>query len=303
MKRSTIWLAGLFLWTSLLAAKPLHTAALPDNPPIPATALAPATSDLTVTSPTFMDAVNGWVKRISSEQGFEAWKQASWTSSPLGPGTHGWIVLLKAGTAEVGYMVIYAADPNDPTKYRLAEYGRGSKPLFSLNTLYQSLVQLELIHSSYKAERWYSGPLYAVWKVTSGREQFIIDAKSGEVLPLTSDKQLEEVPSDKEPVSSVLTKHSIMSSLQLESFDPYDRLPWVKGTPVSLDTFGTLANALKQQSRLTYVAELYNGSITLPLAVTGYHQWTNEEAFLLLEQDGPRAIPYSAASKLGKLFH
>ncbi|WP_051620330.1 hypothetical protein [Paenibacillus sp. UNC451MF] len=302
MKRSIVWLSCLFLWTSLLVARPLSSAAVPDNPPIPAQALAPASTDLTVTTPTFMDAVNQWMKRISSEQGFEAWKQASWTSYPLGPGTHGWIVLLKAGGAEVGYMVIYAEDPKDPNKYRLAEYGRGSTPLFSLNTLYHSLVQLELIHSSYTAERWYSGPLYAVWKVTSGTEQYYIDAKSGEVLPLSSAAQLEAVHAEEEYSSSVLPKHSITSSLQLGTFDPYDRLPWVKGTPVSLETFEKLATALNDQSRLTYVAELYHGSVTVPLAVTGYQLWSNEEAFLLLEQDGIRAIPYSAAFKQGKLF-
>lgn len=264
-------------------------------------AIAPAASDLTITTPTFMDAVNQWMKRIANEQGFESWKQASWTSYPLGPGTHGWIVLLKAGGNEVGYMVIYAEDPKDPNKYRLAEYGRGSTPLFSLNTLYHSLVQLELIQSSYTAERWYAGPLYAVWKVTSGTEQYVIDAKSGEVLPPSSSKQL-EADLTEEYLSSVLPKHSITSSLQLAAFDPYDRLPWVKGTPVNFDSFKKLANALNNQTKLTYVAELYNGSVTVPLAVSGYQQWSNDEAFLLLEQDGQRAIPYSVASKQGKLF-
>ncbi|WP_282936656.1 hypothetical protein [Paenibacillus sp. RC67] len=302
MKRSIVWLSCLFLWTSLLVARPLNTAAVPDNPPIPVQALVPSSTDLTVTTPTFMDAVNQWMKRISNEQGFETWKQASWTSYPLGPGTHGWIILLKAGGAEVGYMVIYAEDPKDPNKYRLAEYGRGSTPLFSLNTLYQSLVQLELIHTSYKAERWYSGPLYAVWKVTSGTELYFIDAKSGEVLPLSSAKQLDAALAEEPYSSSVLPKHSITASLQLGTFDPYDRLPWVKGTPVNVDTFDKLATVLKEQSKLTYVAELYDRSVTVPLAVTGYQQWSNEEAFLLLEQDGQRAIPYSVATKQGKLF-
>ncbi|UQZ82741.1 hypothetical protein SK3146_01900 [Paenibacillus konkukensis] len=301
MKKTLFRLSCLLLWTSLLVAKPLSSAAVPDNPPIPAQALAPVMQDGTVTTPTFLDAVNQLMKQIAGQQGFEAWKQASWTSYPLGPGQHGWIVLLKAGGAEVGYMVIYA-DPDNPDKYKLAEYGSGSAPLFSLNTLYQSLVQLELIDTSYKAERWYADPFHAVWLVSAGEQNYYIDAKTGQPLPLSSVQELQDASLAAAPPPRIGPDHTVAASLQTDAFDPYDRLPWVKGQAVSFSRFELLAAAIKEQRKLTFVAELYGRTVTLPLAVTGYHRWSDEEAFLLLDQDGPRAVSYAAVSAAGRLF-
>lgn len=286
------------LWTSLLVAQPLSTAAVTDNPPIPAQALLPASTDSTVTSPSFMDAVNEWMKRISAEQGYEAWKKATWTSYPLGPGTHGWVILLKADGAEVGYMVIYVDDPTDPNKYRLAEYGSGNTPLFSLNTLYRALVQLELIDTSYQAERWYSDPFHAVWNISSGPNRYMVDAKTGEQLPVLSDK-LPEADGNRLP--SVRPKHKIVSSVQTDPFDPYERLPWVKGKPVVFNKPEDFENAIRSKRKLTFVAELYDRKVTVPLAATGLQRWS-EDAFLLLDQDGQRAVPYAQAMSLGNLF-
>ncbi|MFE5319161.1 hypothetical protein ACFQ88_10675 [Paenibacillus sp. NPDC056579] len=302
MRTSILWLSALLLWTSLLVAHPLSSAAVTDNPPIPAQALLPASTDSAVITPSFMDAVNQWMKRISNEQGYEAWKQATWTSYPLGPGTHGWIILLKSGGAEVGYMVLYADDPGNPNKYRLAEYGRGNTPLFSLNTLYRSLVQLELIDTSYQAERWYSGPFYAVWKVTSGTSQYIIDAKTGELLPVLSDKLPEADSLSVSSAPSVQPEHSILSTVQIEPFDPYDRLPWVSGKPIVFSSLEELETALTKERKLTFVTELYDRKVTVPLAVTGLQRWSDDSVFLLLDQEGTRAIPYDTVMKLGSVF-
>ncbi|TDF95912.1 hypothetical protein [Paenibacillus piri] len=318
MKKSTFWLVSLVIWTSLMVPMPLSNAAVTgaaisaaeaagttatgpkasEKPP------APVQPDSTITSPSLKDAVQQWIQSISGQQGFQAWKQAEWTSQPLGPGTHGWIVLLQSQGSPVGYMVIHAADPNNPSKFRLTEYGRGSTPLFSMQTLYQSLVQLDLINSSYKTERLYVDPLHAVWKITDADNFYYIDAKTGEVLPLQTDSDLQESggSSADEAYTRLEPGQSIGASLQLPEFDPYDRLPWVKNAPAAYESFAALRSDLERHKKLTYTAQLYNGKVTSPFAVTGYHQWSGEDAFLLLEQNGQRAIPYAAACKLGKLY-
>jgi hypothetical protein len=166
-------------------------------------------------------------------------------------------------------------------------------------------VQLELINTPYQAERLYASPLHAVWKVTSGESLFFIDAKTGEALPLQSKTDQQELDHYKVP-ENMLTlpepEHTITASLQLPEFDPYDKLPWVKGSPFQYESAASLTRDLDQQKQLTYTAQLYTDKVTVPLAVTGYDQWSNEEVFLLLEQNGQRAIPYNTASRFGTLY-
>ncbi|MCR8631169.1 hypothetical protein [Paenibacillus radicis (ex Xue et al. 2023)] len=327
MIKSTLWLVSLVIWTSLMLPLPLSNAAVSSSVPLTTAvtsspnaaastapsastnvtvpAPAPVQPDNSLSSPSLMDAIKQWVQSISVKPGYEAWKQATWTSQPLGPGTHGWIVLLQSDGKPVGYMVIHAADPNNPTKYRLTEYGNGNTPLFSMQTLYQSLVQLELMDTSYQADRLYTSPLQAVWKVTSGENLYYIDGKTGEILPpLATDSGMQGLdrPNEEQLFSLLKPEHTITASVQLPEFDPYERLPWVKGTPLQYESTSALLKDLDLQKKLTYTAQLYRNKVTVPLAVTGYHQWSNNEVFLLLEQAGQRAIPYDTAFKLGKLY-
>ncbi|OXM84080.1 hypothetical protein [Paenibacillus rigui] len=311
MKKLVLRLSTLLLWTSLLTASPLSTAAIQEHPPQPAPIVKPDSPERlkTMTTPTFMDAVNQWVGRIAKEKGYEAWSSAAWTSYPLGPGTHGWIVLLQAGGREVGYLVIHAADPNQPNTYQLSEYGSGSNPLFSMNTLYQSLVQLELIDTSYEAERWYIDPMHALWIVTTEDHTYFIDASSGEVLPLTSRQQLldaEQASSaDIISPSTVTPRNDISTNRQIDGFDPYDNMTWLLQQPLPSMAFAGLQALLDTPvpARLTFIAELYGGQVNIPFAVTGYQQWSNEDGYLQLEHNGHRAIPYRYAAAAGKLFH
>jgi len=312
MKKSVLWLSALLLWTSLLIASPLSTEAVQEHPSEPLSVLKlkpdPVDRTKTMNTPTFADAVNQWIKSIAKEKGYEAWGSATWTSAPLGPGTHGWIVLLQSGGREVGYLVIHAADPNLPNAYQLSEYGSGSSPLFSLNTLYRSLVQLELIDSSYEAERWYADPLHAVWIVTAGEHTHFLDAWTGEVLPLTSRDQLPEAsqPGGAEFINSAFAspEHTITANRQLDGFDPYDDMSWLQKTPLTPTAFTGLQALLDAASpaKLTFIAELYEGQVNLPFAVTGYQQWSNDEVYMQLERDGRRAIPARYAAAAGRLF-
>jgi hypothetical protein len=279
----------------------------PASVPAPAPApIAPGIpeADNALTTAAFTDAVQQWIQRIGAEPGYDDWKQASWTRYPLGPGTHGWIVLIQSEGKDIGYMVIHSADPDIADKYQLAEYGKGGKPLFSLNTLYQSLVQLELIYTTYTAERWYSDPMHAVWIIQSNGSLYYLDAKTGEQLPIQTLSLLENSFQIPQPVvTSTFPEHIIKKTLELPEFDPYNKLPWVQGNPTLFTSFAELASELQLQHKLTFTAELYEGHVLIVLPVTGFQQWSNDEAYIRLEHEGQRFIPYSAITRIGKLFH
>jgi|GEM_PF-870495 len=252
-------------------------------------------------------AVEGWKAALAQERGFESWAQAIWNSYPLGPGTHGWVVLLYNEGKEVGYMVVHAAENGG---YRLTEYGTGDSPLFSYATLYRSLVQQELIprNASYAGfihdqsiskQRLYYHALAALWKIGIGEQTYFLDAKTGELLPLTAEPAEEAAVVDK-PQATL--SGGTIDERRLPAFDPYDRLPWIEGKPLAVHSLPELKSALDNNPRLTYVAELYNGRVTMPLAVTGYRKAGANEPYLVLDQAGPRYIRLQDALSKGGFY-
>jgi hypothetical protein len=253
-------------------------------------------------------SIDQWKQKLSKEKGFESWEQATWSTYPLGPGTHGWIVLLQDDGLEVGYMVIHSTEDG---ALQLTEYGTGTHPLFSLNTLYRTLVQQELIplsmtladltlNGQISIERWYQGGLAALWILTLDEEKLHIDAKTGEILPID---QVSESPLD--PLTIHGTRLIGLAEQQLfPAFDPYERLPWVMGEPLPITQYLELKELLQGSINLTYVAELYkeHTPVTVPLAVIGYQQWDNEEPFVILEQQGERYMPLTAVLAQGQFY-
>ncbi len=74
----------------------------------------------------FEEAVKGWVSELSQQQEYAAWHHAQWRREPLGPGMHGWIVILSDQERAIGYMVV---SMDDSGKLQLSEYGLGEYPL------------------------------------------------------------------------------------------------------------------------------------------------------------------------------
>jgi hypothetical protein len=251
------------------------------------------------------ETVEKWKLALSKERGFESWQKATWNSYPLGPGTHGWIILLYNDGKEVGYMVIHASEDG---KLKLTEYGSGDKPLYSLSTLYRSLVQHELIpdtmafavfinDKSIIKERWYADAFHALWKVTISDQVLYLDAKTGEILPI---KQLPKpAPA---PITKATSLTGKIDQLLLPSFDPYDHLPWVKGKPIAIKQLQELKTTLQKQPKLTYVTVQYEEQVTIPLAVLGYRQWGTDEPYLVLDQEGARYVPLALALEQGNLY-
>ncbi len=157
------------------------------------------------------------------KKGFEAWQGAITRVYPLGPGVHGWIVHISKDGKDAGYMVINARE--DGT-FELAEYGTGEHPLFSLITLYQSLMQQAIIPSTvtyaqfasfYKAERWYKDAFHALWKLQLDGKNLIFDAKTAEQLPLQDKEILAETPVEEPP--SFTPDPKILETASVASFD------------------------------------------------------------------------------------
>ena len=107
----------------------------------------------------FDGTVNQWITELSEQEEFADWRSRTveWNRQTLGPGLHGWIVLITDHGQELGYLVV-TSDPANA--YHLTEYGHGEYPLFSEHTLYHSLVQHELIDSSVSFEQFLATQLY-----------------------------------------------------------------------------------------------------------------------------------------------
>ncbi|WP_052339693.1 hypothetical protein [Gorillibacterium massiliense] len=261
-------------------------------------------------------SVSDWIIALSSEKGFEKWTAADWAILPLGPGTHSWLVALTAdGGKDAGYLIVSQKSDGG---YLLTEYGTGTYPLFSMQTLRQSLLQRELIDSSStgscldKAERYLTGSLESFWKVECGGETYYFDAKSGGELPDLTNYLASAVKNNKtltfspalNPVESNAERPVVTDRLELPAIDPYDQPGWIKdkGQSGTKSDFDTAASRLKESEQsFIYTVKLYGSQALYPLAVTGYHTWSDGSQFLILDQDGPRYVRWPLPE--GGSFH
>ncbi|WP_438448663.1 hypothetical protein [Gorillibacterium sp. sgz5001074] len=273
----------------------------------------PETAQTAAHDPAMEEQIRQWVASLSKEKGFETWSQAKWDVYPLGPGTHGWVVVLRSSGQELGYLVI--ASMEDGT-YKLTEYGTGETPLFSMETLYHSLVQRGLIDASMKyytflsqpplkLQRWYVPPLQAVWQVETQEGSRYYDAKTGEELPdvtgwLEREKELSG-SGLKESASS--PSGGIASSAEWEAHDPFLRPTWLKGKPMAAPAFDRLQSKLSgPAAEVTYSGKWYDGIALYPLAVSGYHLWSGGEPYVRLEHNGPRYAAFPDTVRLGGYY-
>lgn len=292
---------------------------------------SPASPERVVTTPAIPDKpaaapqesadmeqqIRQWIEALSQEKEFDAWKGASWESYPLGPGTHSWVVHIRSGQEELGYLVVSSTEDGS---FKLVEYGTGENPLFSFHTLYQSLVQRELIPNTLtfgqfieqpplELARWYVPPLQAVWQVEVAIEgqdgPIYFDAKTGEELPDVSSwiQPLSgEVPS-RDPAPAPHFGATVHESESWEPTDPFVKAGWLQGEPLKLESFTDWKQAWSSQKPpVTYKGDLYGGLAIYPLAVSGYHVWSDSLPYVRLEHNGARYIPYEDAALLGGYY-
>ncbi len=263
----------------------------------------------------FDSTVNQWIDELAEQDEFADWQSSTlqWDRQPLGPGLHGWVVILTDHGKELGYLVVTVGTDE---RYHLSEYGHGPSPLFSENTLYRSLVQHELINPSISFERFladhhmtreriYLSPLQNIWLFTLGNESYQLDAKTGDLMSIDSDilDQILKLKADNHSWSApVADTREIQHSVQLPAFDPYLDLGWIVEPPSKIKDLQQLQASLNSGQLLTFVTNLYHDTVVYAFSVTGYHQWNAGDPFISIDQDGARYIPAQLMMQTGRYY-
>ncbi|MFS1512027.1 hypothetical protein VQL36_06265 [Chengkuizengella sp. SCS-71B] len=258
----------------------------------------------------FEQNINNWIKSLKKQEGFHEWKNASWKSYALGPGTHTRLVILinKNNKKEIGYLVVGADSKGN---YKLVEYGAGEYPLFSLNTLQTTfdvthlkdlnIPEIKEWEIDQFAERIYPNALEAIWKVNIDPYTFYIDAKSGEIYPIDSEA-INKTPREINYTLYAGTTSYIQYSLEKEIFDPFEKLKWVSNDPQPVNSYEDFQKTLQNEEEVTYTEKLFEKAIRMPLAVIGYHQWNEGELYIALDQNGVRYIHFMSLYPYGQFF-
>lgn len=301
-------------------AQPLLNAQTPPAQPADAAAAAAqaqAHAEAVQTkAPDLEEQIRHWAASLSKEKGFEAWSGASLDIYPLGPGTHSWVILLRSRGQELGYMVVTSTEDG---AYKLMEYGTGGSPLFSMETLYHSLVQRGLISDTVTYTsflqlppvsliRWYAPPLQAVWQVAAGaRGTVYLDAKTGEELPdigaWIAGLGEGAGPAISGNASTPSGSGGPVAAVEWEPHDPFIKPAWLKGQPMDTPGFEAWKSAATAPgARMVYSGKWYGGKAVYPLAVSGYHIWDAKLPFVRLEHHGSRYVPYADMGRLGGFY-
>ncbi len=267
-------------------------------------------------------AIEEWINLLAKEDGFESWQHMStWSITPLGPGTHGWVVIVKSGAEELGHLIIHASPDG---MLHLTEYGTGTSPLYSIHTLYQTLIQQELIPTAYTVDQFkqlilphctpvYYSPMETFWLVQLEQETFIIDANTGEWYAEWGEQDVHRLDRERsiDPMLNELlfpTTHiyDIKETHTKKSFDVYEQLPWLSQHAADIDNALQFERWFKTQPDLvTYTAEIFEGDVMVPFPVVGIMTWHNTEAaylFIELDHEGSRFVPYDWIQLKGSFY-
>lgn len=291
------------------AAASLAAASFRSPPEVRALSLRPAAEG---TEAKLRAAAAGWMNRLAREPAFAEWKDATAEIAPLGPGTHAWLATVSNNGKPVGYMVIYAAEDGS---YRLGEYGAGPQPLFDAAALRRSLEENGLISASqaraesYRAVRHYFHPFAAMWEARVGSETYWLDAKTGELLPIGVsgwDELRRKLTADAAsyvPGASPDPKAASGRFVLNETFDPYERLPWLMNeSPFDGADDAKVKTRLEQSGHLRFVVSPFGESMLYAQPVVGYHQWSPQRLDLAIDMNGIRFIPADTLKKLGLFY-
>lgn len=258
--------------------------------------------------------VERWVEQLSEEEGFASWKGASWRKSPLGPGQHGWVVIVQGKNGEeAGYLVISATP--DPQKYVLIEYGTGGLPLFSNTALERALESGALreegirFTNEAKAERLFIGGALALWKVSENGQTRYAEAKTGIWLPVVDQDVNEAIAQDRAHPVVFPKQENIFQPVHIlmEPTDPYMSLAWLEVPEANVQDWESFNRWMDQSEAKIYALRAFGGKALTPLGVAGVHRWaasgeTGYSGYVAVEQEGLRYLPLERLLQNGT-FH
>jgi hypothetical protein len=219
-----------------------------------------------------------WTQELSSHDSrFIPLTVAALDQESLDANSQKWLVTFRSSEKVIGYMVCEKKEDG----FLLLEYGLGNWPIFD-----RSVVSPFLSSQQEKLNRHYSG-LESVWSSNEG----IYDAKSGEKYPAqVAGHEHEKV------ISNVGRSSTLQAVLHKDS---KNSLGWLKpkGT---INTQEEFFKAIQDQD-VSFLADLFDGTVKAPFTVTGYHIW-NGDTFIELKDYGSRFVPYSYTTSIGSLM-
>ncbi|MBY9082438.1 hypothetical protein KIH86_11250 [Paenibacillus sp. HN-1] len=248
--------------------------------------------------------------KLAESEPFKAWKNAKQEIESLGPGTHGWLVHLKDGDKEIGYMIITSSGGGG---YVLSEYGTAEDGIpYSLTELRQFLAQKGIISlsglsgASFNAVAFYL-PLLPYWKVTIDGSTLYVNALHPEILPWNKVQAQEAANAAAGKGSFGLQDRNLRKDNYAPSpavivnneDNPYANLGWLTSPRAAVPEARDFPALLQSGRGLVYrqsggANELSGG----PLLITGYQQWSPPDSgsagSLYAAAGGSRFLPLDA---------
>jgi hypothetical protein len=162
------------------------------------------------------------------------------------------------------------------------------------------------LNKNWLTERFIISTLENFWRITHGSEVYYLDGKTGELLlnavnPLENSAQLLDAVASPDMLSSntpLQHKESIIRT----SYDPFEKLSWINGKPLKIESIDDLKLAIQTHPQLTFMSKLYHAKMIHPFAITGYQLWNDNQAYIALDDEGARYIPLSSLLKAGAFF-
>jgi len=233
-----------------------------------------------------MNFAENTVDQLSVHVPFTTWDEADLAFTPLGPGTHGWLVTITENGLPQGYMIISASEDGG---YVLSEYGIGPTLPFSQAPLNERLAAEGLLKGgttlpagSIVRKLYDASP---VWQVElPGKKPLFFSALNSEPLP-------DHLPLARTSATSVsnssLAKGAVVSSAAgtwksatpstsaVGEQDPYDNLLWLASSPLEAENSTDLLYLLEERSSLIFRSAAHNAAFGSPFQLIGWQSWSS----------------------------
>lgn len=234
------------------------------------------------------------IEDLAEHLPFKSWKDANLDYTPLGPGTHSWLVTIEDNSKPLGYLIITSDDMGG---YVLSEYGIGSELPYSLAPLEDTFVRVGLLkvnpkmHSSAspslpkgsKVEALYS-PISPFFKVTlKGKAPIYVHAVTFDIM---DDPYIDKVPTsltqknDTDLLKSSSEAWLPSSVIRTDGApDPYQNLKWLTTPALSIMNGDDIIGLLSPGNRksLVFTVKDHNAAFGAPFNLTGWQSWSTSD--------------------------
>lgn len=247
--------------------------------------------------------ITNWMRAISEkDSAFATWKDAAATIHTLGMNQHQWLITLKNGGKEVGYMVVAElpdteASGSQHPVFALLEYGSGEYLLFDET----------LAPPDKSAVPVYDG-ISSFWKISDKHITRYVDAKTGEPYPASFQPDPLTIshakPHDLATAEKSLTRSRSFSSVEE---NPFDHIYWIQAFLSEQDnameiSWKSLVEQQEKEKRSAVLAvSLFHNQVTSPFSIGSVHVWGDDVAYLGIWNEGLRFLPFSYATQVGRI--